>query len=190
MFLGLVKDKNLIPAKYFDTIYDIDFLALYQEGFRLILTDLDNTLESYKTPFPSNELKELIKKIQKIGFEIMIVSNNFSNKRVKIFAEELDIPFISRAFKPTTGGYRRALKFLKHQNRKDVITLGDQLFTDVFSSNKMGFYSIVVRAIDRKTEVWTTRFNRHLEQKAFKRLSKKNLLTEEALRYFEGGNHA
>ena len=187
MFLGIVNDKKLIPTKYFDTIYDIDFFALYEQGYRVILTDLDNTLESYKTKYPSTKLIKLIEDLKKMGFKIMVVSNNFKKKRVEAFASLLDVPFLYRAYKPFTRGYKKALKKLDHKEKGDVITLGDQLFTDIYSSNKMGFYSIIVKAIDKKTEVLTTRFNRFLEKRLRERLIKKDLMNDEIKSYFEGG---
>ena len=189
MFLGLIKDQKLIPTKYFDTIYDIDFFALYEQGYRVILTDLDNTLESYKTAIPSTKLMKLFDQLKQIGFKIMIVSNNFSKKRVKLFASFLNVDYLYACMKPTTIGYRRALKKLKHKEKGDVLTLGDQLFTDIYSSNKMGFYSIIVKAIDKKTEVWTTRFNRRLEMKLKIRLTKNKQLNEEIEAYFNGGRN-
>ena len=44
MFLGLIKDDKFIPTIYKETVFDIDYIKLYDDGIRLILTDLDNTL--------------------------------------------------------------------------------------------------------------------------------------------------
>ena len=48
MFLGLIKDSKFIPTIYKETVFDVDYTKLYESGIRLILTDLDNTLVSYK----------------------------------------------------------------------------------------------------------------------------------------------
>ena len=48
--------KKLIPDYYFKSIYDIPYTQLYENGIRLILTDLDNTLISYKETLPNETL--------------------------------------------------------------------------------------------------------------------------------------
>ncbi|MDE6407074.1 MAG: hypothetical protein K2K50_00515, partial [Anaeroplasmataceae bacterium] len=68
--------KKLIPNDYYKTIEDIPYNKLYADGFRLILTDLDNTLISYLEKEPTDVLFEWKKRIEEIGFEIIIVSNS------------------------------------------------------------------------------------------------------------------
>ena len=68
--------KKLIPDKYYKTINDIPYTELYDKGFRLILTDLDNTLISYKETDPTIELHAWLKMVKEIGFEVIIVSNS------------------------------------------------------------------------------------------------------------------
>ena len=68
--------KNLIPDRYYKTINDIPYNELYDKGFRLILTDLDNTLISYKETDPTEELYSWLKMVTDIGFEVIIVSNS------------------------------------------------------------------------------------------------------------------
>lgn len=58
--------KKLIPDYYFKSIYDIPYTQLYENGIRLILTDLDNTLISYQEELPNKELFELKNKLNKI----------------------------------------------------------------------------------------------------------------------------
>ena len=61
--------KKLIPDYYFKTINDIPYTKLYEEGYRLILTDLDNTLISYKEKEPTEELFKWKEEVENIGFE-------------------------------------------------------------------------------------------------------------------------
>jgi predicted HAD superfamily phosphohydrolase YqeG len=51
----------------------------------------------------------------------------------------------------------------------------------------MKFNSVLVKAIDRKTEKWTTRFNRKLELHVIKKISKKypELYEERIKIYYE-----
>ena len=191
MFLGLINDNKFIPSIYKETIFDVDYTKLYENGIRLILTDLDNTLVSYKDDEVNNELMNWIANRKSEGFEIMIISNNSSEERVKEFAKKLDILYLSRAMKPLKCGFK---KILKKASRKyqpnEIVAIGDQLMTDVFAANRMNYTSILVKAIDRKTEKWTTRFNRILESHVLKRIEKKHPnLYEEYLKVYKEENY-
>ena len=191
MFLGLVNDHKFIPTIYKETVFDVNYTKLYESGVRLILTDLDNTLVSYKDDNVNEQLMNFIETLKAQGFEIMIISNNSSEKRVKEFAQKLNIEYLSKAMKPLKGGFK---KILKKASRKyspnEVVAIGDQLMTDVFAANRMNYTSILVKAIDRKTEKWTTRFNRMLEKHVLKRIMKKHHnLYEEKLKFYKEENY-
>lgn len=177
--------KKFIPEEYHTTIYDIDFNKLYDMGYKLILTDLDNTLVSYKIKEPTKELLEWKERLEDIGFEIIICSNN-NNSRVKEFACKMDLKYISKARKPLKSGLKKAIKLSnKLYKRSEIIEIGDQIMTDQFGSKRLGLYTIMVKNIDPKTEVWTTRFNRRLEGKILRRIEKKypSLFKEKLERY-------
>ena len=188
MFLGLVKDEKFLPTIYKTTIYDVNYTKLYESGIRLILTDLDNTLVSYKDGEVNEKLRAwFIDRINE-GFEIMIVSNNSSEKRVKEFALKLNIKYVARAKKPLKGGFKKVLKLASRKyESSEIVAIGDQLMTDVFGANRMNYQTILVKAIDRKTEAWTTRINRALETHVLKALKEKhpNLFEERLLEYYE-----
>ena len=191
MFLGLVNDHKFIPTIYQETVFDVDYNKLYDDGIRLILTDLDNTLVSYKDSEVTPKLLDWLNGLKSKGFEIMIVSNNSSVTRVKDFAEKLDIEYVDKAHKPLKGGFK---KILKKASRKytsnEIVAIGDQLMTDVFAANRMNYTSVLVKAIDRKTEKWTTKVNRKLERHVLKRLRRKhNELYEEKLKVYKEENH-
>lgn len=175
MFLGLFKNKHFIPSLYVNTIFDIDYNKLYEDGIRLILTDLDNTLISYKETDPLEAQYDWVKKMKEIGFEIIIVSNNSHKERVSRFAELLDIKYLNFALKPTKIGMKKALKMAQQKyNSNEVVALGDQLMTDILVANRMKFHSILVKAVDRKSDILPTRINRKLERHVLKVLRKKN----------------
>jgi HAD superfamily phosphatase (TIGR01668 family) len=188
MFLGFVKDMKFVPSTYVNTVFDIDYNKLYERGIRLILTDLDNTLISYKENNADDKLLEWIKQRKNEGFEVIIVSNNSNKERVTSFAKELEINSVSVAMKPLKRGIKKALKLASRKyDCNEVVSIGDQLMTDVFSANRMKFNSVLVKAIDRKTEKWTTRFNRKLELHVIKKISKKypELYEERIKIYYE-----
>lgn len=188
MFLGLFKNKHFIPSLYVNTIFDIDYNKLYEDGIRLILTDLDNTLISYKETDPLEAQYDWVKKMKEIGFEIIIVSNNSHKDRVSHFAKLLDIKYLNFALKPTKIGMKKALKMAnKKYEPEEVIALGDQLMTDILVANRMKFHSILVKAVDRKSDILPTRINRKLEGHVLKVLKKKETesYNEKLLQYVE-----
>lgn len=191
MFLGLINDRKFIPTIYKETVFDVDYNKLYDDGIRLILTDLDNTLVSYKDNEVTPKLLDWLNSLKEKGFEIMIVSNNSSEIRVKEFARKLDILYVAKAHKPLKGGFKKSLKkATRKYESNEIVAIGDQLMTDVFAANRMNYTSVLVKAIDRKTEKWTTKVNRKLERYVLKRLKKKyKELYEEKLRVYKEENH-
>lgn len=173
--------KKFIPNIIEKTIYDVDFKKLYESGKRFILSDLDNTLIPYDLDYADEVLTNKIKEIQDLGFVIIIVSNNHKD-RVENFSKALNLKCFHSALKPLKSGLRKALKYIKnnyYQEKKVkdikeyVITLGDQLMTDIFASNNIKLDSILVHPIKRKSEKWYTKFNRKMERFIIKRMKKK-----------------
>lgn len=189
MISKFIPYKKIIPEEYVSSIFDIDYNRLYSQGLRLILTDLDNTLISYIATSPTEELFKWKKMVEEIGFEVIIVSNSRKD-RVEYFAKQLNLPFVKFAKKPTKFGFKKALKMAsRHYDSSEVLELGDQLLTDVFGSKRMKFYTVLVKAIDRKTEKWVTRFNRGLEKKVIARAKKKDYeLYSKTLAQYERDN--
>ncbi len=95
--------KKLIPNFYYKSIFDIPYDTLYAQGIRLILTDLDNTLISYKEHLPNEALLAWKNRLLEMGFEIIIVSNS-RKERVLNFSKALNIPCVKFATKPLKIG--------------------------------------------------------------------------------------
>lgn len=165
--------KKLIPDYYYNSIEDIPYAKFYDEGIRLILTDLDNTLISYLEHEPTKELFEWKNKILEMGFEVIIVSNSRKD-RVKHFADILGLKYVKFAKKPTKIGLKKALKIASRKYSKaEVLEIGDQIMTDVFGSKRLGLKTILVKAIDKKTEILPTKINRKLENYFLNKIKKK-----------------
>lgn len=174
MITWFIPYKNIIPDDYVSSIFDIDYNKLYSNGKRLILTDLDNTLISYKATEPTDELYKWKSELEGMGFEIIIVSNS-GKKRVKHFANMLGIKYVNLSTKPLKRGFKKALKIASTKYKKEeVVVLGDQLLTDVYGANRMKLSMVLVKAIDNKTERLVTKHNRKNEDKMLKKVCKKN----------------
>ena len=113
--------------------YEIDFEKLYQDGYRGLIFDIDNTLVRHGEPADERAVA-LFKRLKKIGFDCCLLSNN-QYERVSSFNKEVQVHFIEDAHKPSTKNYIKAMELMK-TDRSNTIFVGDQLFTDVYGSKK------------------------------------------------------
>ena len=175
MIHKLLKTKKFIPNEFHDTFFDIDFKDLYQKGYRVILTDLDNTLITYDEFVATKKIIDKLDSIKDLGFEVLIISNNHP-PRIKKFLNGLDYKGIGNARKPLAVGIKKALKLTNNSYNKDqVIIIGDQLMTDIYGANRFGAYSILVNPIKRKTEKWYTKVNRKIEVNMLNKIKNKEI---------------
>ena len=169
----LLKTQKFIPNEYHNQFFDIDFKKLYNNGMRLVLTDLDNTLISYADNKPTQEIIDKFIEIEKIGFEIIVISNNVPS-RVNTFLEGLKYKGLGNARKPLLIGLRKAMKLAsKEYKHTETVIVGDQLMTDVFCANRFNSYSILVNPLKKKTEKWYTKMNRKIEVKMIEKIKSK-----------------
>ncbi|PYI51901.1 YqeG family HAD IIIA-type phosphatase [Paenibacillus flagellatus] len=166
--------KKLIPQKNVRSIYEIDVQALWSAGIRGIITDLDNTLVGAKHPRATPELIDWLKRLQAIGFKVVIVSNN-NRLRVSSFSEPLSIPYIFRARKPGNMAFRRAMHIMSLAPEQTVV-IGDQMLTDVLGGNRLGLYTILVTPIHLADEGFFTKINRRIEKVALSWMKRRGLM--------------
>ncbi|MBN2983250.1 MULTISPECIES: YqeG family HAD IIIA-type phosphatase [Cohnella] len=165
--------QRLLPDQIVGTVYDIDLTALHARGIRGIITDLDNTLVSAKTPLATPELAEWLEKVKLAGFRVVVLSNN-NLTRVSAFAQPLGIPYVPAARKPAQAAFRKALDMLGLAPEQAVV-VGDQMMTDVLGGRRMGLHTILVTPIAPGEEGFGTRINRLIEKIALSRLTKQGL---------------
>lgn len=133
---------------------DIDFDSLKDSGYRLIIFDFDNTLEKWGATSVSKEKRLLISRVERLGLEVVLISNGKSNRLGKIERELGKTKVISRARKPFTFKAKRVLKDFGIPPYKTVI-VGDQLFTDIIMGNLLGAYTVKVEPISDREFFWT-----------------------------------
>lgn len=160
-----------IPNYVYNTIYDIDFDTLYASGKRIILSDLDNTIAGYDELEASEKSIKWNKMLKEQGFKIYLVSNN-NDTRIKEFSKKFNINgYLSKARKPFA---KRLEKFLKENNikKEEVISIGDQIVTDIVGFNSLGVDTILVKTINQKKQKWYTKINRSREKRILRKIKK------------------
>lgn len=142
--------NTFFPDEYVASTYVIPFEKLYEEGYRGIIFDIDNTLVPHGAP-ADERAKKLFARLKKIGFSCCLLSNN-KEPRVKMFNKDVDVYYIFNAHKPSTANYERAMEIM-HTNRRNTLFVGDQLFTDVWGAKRAGIRNILVKPIHPKEEI-------------------------------------
>ena len=136
-----------IPDIFENKVYEIDFKKYYNEGFRALIFDIDNTLVLHDAEC-NEQCKKLIDNLKKIGFKIIVLSNN-NLKRTKTFCDELKIDYIHDANKPFTKNYYEAINIL-NVDKKECLFIGDQLLTDIRGAKAARITCILVKPIGKE----------------------------------------
>lgn len=148
------------PDERKESAYQIAFEALYEKGFRGVIFDIDNTLVEHGAD-ADVRAKELFKRLEKIGFQSCLLSNN-NKERVERFNKEIGTNYIFKAAKPTAKNYKKAMEMMK-TDVETTVFVGDQLFTDVWGAKRLGIHNILVNPINKKEEIQIV-LKRYLEK--------------------------
>ncbi|NLM79231.1 MAG: hypothetical protein GX173_14335 [Ruminococcaceae bacterium] len=92
--------RYLKPDHYCAALDDLDFDALFKDGYRLVLIDVDNTLARHGSFQADDYALSVVKQAAAAGLACRIVSNA-GPKRIQSFAQTLGIPYIAWAKKPS-----------------------------------------------------------------------------------------
>ena len=141
---------TFFPDEYVASTYVIPFEKLYEEGYRGIIFDIDNTLVMHGAP-ADDRAKKLFARLKGLGFECCLLSNN-QEPRVKMFNEDVQVHYIFNAHKTSTVNYEKAME-LMGTDKSNTIFIGDQLFTDVWGAKRTGIRNILVKPIHPKEEI-------------------------------------
>lgn len=141
---------RFFPDEWQDSTYEIDFETLYEEGYRGLIFDIDNTLVPHGAPADERAI-QLFSRLKKLGFACCLLSNN-QLERVSTFNEKVDVRFIEDAHKPAIRNYIKAMEVME-TDKANTIFIGDQLFTDVWGAKRAGIRNILVKPIHPKEEI-------------------------------------
>ena len=153
--------KQFYPKEDWKSAYETkEYERLYAAGYRGIIFDIDNTMVEHGAPVNEKAIF-LIRKLKKIGFQVCFVSNN-KEPRVKSFSTPLGAEYIYKAGKPGAEGYEAAMKKMG-VTKEQTVSVGDQIFTDMWGANRAGIHSVLVAPIGKKEEIQIV-LKRYLEK--------------------------
>ena len=142
-------------------VTEITIDELKSAGVENVLLDLDNTIVAWQGMDIPAEIRKWLIDLKEAGFKMCLVSNTRHGKRLIALSEELEIPYVKRAFKPRKKGFMDAMQDLGADASKTVM-IGDQMFTDILGGNRLGIFTIMVKPMHNK-EFFGTKVTRSVE---------------------------
>ena len=147
------------PWRRSATVLDIDYDALWDDGVRGIVFDLENTIALYRATGLIDGCPALLRRLQEKGFSLAVVSNSVRTW-VDAVCTPLGIPFVGKAGKPRRRAFRTVLDRLGLPPGQ-VVVVGDQLLTDMYGAQRLGMRAILVDPLG-PDEPWTSRLQRRV----------------------------
>ncbi len=163
-----------MPTGYYPSSRDIPAELLAALGYKLVLFDLDNTLDPYAVSEPTEEAKAMKERFESAGLRLMIASNN-KGKRVGHYANLLGIEYRCWMLKPFAFKINRLIKELGYK-KEEVILIGDQIQTDIKAGVRAKISTILVEPLDPLIEPPWTRWNRRFDRPKREKLREEGLL--------------
>lgn len=142
--------EMFFPDAYVASTYVIPFEKLYEEGYRGVIFDIDNTLVPHDAP-ADDRAKKLFARLKELGYECCLLSNN-QEPRVKMFNQDIQVNYIFDAHKPSRKNYQKAMEKMG-TTLDTTLFVGDQLFTDVWGAKRTGIRNFLVKPIHPKEEI-------------------------------------
>ena len=159
--------RFVTPDAILERVEDITAELLAGWKVRGLVLDLDNTIVPWNTSDVSPGVRGWVRSLKAAEIAMCVLTNNYT-KRASGVAEQLDIPIIKVAFKPSPPAFQSALRRLGTPAAASAV-VGDQLYTDVLGGKLIGMRAILVEPLSTR-EFITTRFVRWLERPVRARL--------------------
>ena len=137
--------KKIIPDTYERSVYDINYVKLYDSGIKWAIFDVDCTILPFDDIKVSDGLVNLFDLIKDTGIMPGLYSSNFE-KRVKPVGETLKVKYIANAKKPFYGDLSLIKQSLfGDECRSDnTMMVGDSFYLDMLFAERLGFYKVMV----------------------------------------------
>lgn len=148
------------PNAEFDIITDITIDFLKGNNIKGLILDVDNTL----IDLSRNKIEGLddwIDSMIESGIKIAIVSNGRKKRQIELLTNKHGLIYVFFALKPFKRGIKKARKELD-LCYNEIAEIGDQIFTDVWVSNKTKMFSILTKPVEMEKS-FLQKFKRKIE---------------------------
>ncbi len=166
--------RFICPDLYVPSVTHVPLADLWAQGVRVLFVDLDNTLLPIGSQKVSQSVQDWVRQARALGFQVVIVSNAGSSRRVAQVAEGLGIQGIAAAGKPRRFVFRRYLEW-QRLTPQQAVMIGDQLFTDILGAKRTGMKAVLVEPMTERRFL-TGRIQRPLELLALRLLRRMGML--------------
>ena len=129
-------------------IYKLSHSKLSELGISCLLIDVDGTLLSRNTNLIPSKVKKWIIKSKEI-FDLYLISNNPSEKRIKKIGKELGINYKYRALKPRIKSTLEVIDNFRY-DKDNIAIIGDRIFTDILVGNRCKIKTILIQRLNKK----------------------------------------
>ena len=123
--------------RYFACYEEITPQVLAEEGVKLLICDLDFTLTPRWCHEPTAHFVTWIYACRDAGTEVVVMTNNRSERRVKRFCDFMELPYKYWAKKPDPEGVFYTMKAFNVKPANTVM-LGDRWLTDMLCAKNAG----------------------------------------------------
>ena len=148
------------PNVEFDIITDIGVDFLKENNIKGLILDVDNTLIDLSKN-KIDGLDDWIDSIIKSGIKIAVVSNGRKKKQIDLLTKKHGLIYVFFALKPFKSGIKKAKKEL-NLCYNEIAEIGDQIFTDVWVSNRTKMLSILTKPVEMEKS-FLQKFKRKVE---------------------------
>jgi HAD superfamily phosphatase (TIGR01668 family) len=155
----------MLPDYYYESVFTVPYNDLRKQNIRGLIFDLDNTLALYTESRPTAKVSSLIKRLQRMGFVVSLLTNNVK-KRADTFNEKMHLTAVHGGLKPFATGVRRAMAAMG-TTPEETVMIGDQLLADVWAGKNAKITTILVKPMGK--DVITVRWKRGIERLMLKK---------------------
>lgn len=136
----------LKPALLIGRLAELNPAYWYEKGIRAILIDLDNTISPWRQNRVTRDARDFFDRAREAGIKVVLFTNA-KEPRARKAAGGLGLEVFPEARKPFPAGYRKVIGRLG-LNPGQVMTIGDQIFTDTLGGNLAGCFTVLIPPLE------------------------------------------
>ena len=133
-------NKIFRPDFIFESALEITANFYKENGIKAVIFDIDDTLCPHGEMEPTETAKAVVEAAREAGVRVAFLSNNKKERN------EFYSPLTVSANKPSKRGYLAVCREFDVK-AEETLSVGDQIFTDVWGANRAGMKSALVTPI-------------------------------------------